>query len=112
MRARLHERGSRLRFLLGAVSAVALVLGIAWTSGIPAQASVTTSGTTVNGVHFNAQGEVDCNGFSPVQKPLRLMNCTRYGLHVQRSRLRQQRQLDDHPRQEPGGSAHRRQPGP
>jgi len=76
MRARLHERGSRLRFLLGAVSAVALVLGIAWTSGIPAQASVTTSGTTVNGVHFNAQGEVDCNGFSPVQKPLRLMNCT------------------------------------
>jgi hypothetical protein len=54
------------------VSAVALLFGVAWTSGIPAAASVASSAR----YHPAARGELDCNGFSNVQKPLRLMNCT------------------------------------
>ena len=34
MRARLHLHGKRSRVLLGTVSAVALLLGVAWTSGM------------------------------------------------------------------------------
>ena len=62
----------------GFTSAVALLLGIAWTSGIPAQAATTAKAPAGN-ISFtpNARGELDCNGFSPVQKPLRdTMNCT------------------------------------
>jgi hypothetical protein len=72
MRARLHLHGKRSRVLLGTVSAVALLFGVAWTSGIPAAASVTASAKYTP----NPRGELDCNGFSPVQKPLRLFNCT------------------------------------
>jgi hypothetical protein len=72
MRARLHVHGKRSRILLGTVSAVALLFGVAWTSGIPAAASVTASSKYTPA----AQGELDCNGFSPVQKPVKLLNCT------------------------------------
>jgi hypothetical protein len=63
----------RPRVLLGIISAIALLFGIAWTSGIPASAAV-----TVKAPKFvpASQGELDCNGFSPVQKPLKLLNCT------------------------------------
>jgi hypothetical protein len=72
MRARLHGHGKRSRVLLGTVSAVALLFGVAWTSGVPAAASVTAAPKYVPA----SQGELDCNGFSPVQKPLKLLNCT------------------------------------
>jgi hypothetical protein len=72
MRARLHVHGRRSRVLLGTLSAVALLLGVAWISGIPAAASVASSPKYIP----NSQGELDCNGFSPVQKPLKLLNCT------------------------------------
>jgi hypothetical protein len=74
MKARLHVHGRHSRVLLGALSAVALLLGIAWTSGVPAAAAATTASSV--GFHPAARGELDCNGFSPVQKPLRLFNCT------------------------------------
>ena len=72
MRARLHVHRKRSRVLLGTVSAVALLFGVAWTSGVSAAASVAASAKYIP----NSQGELDCNGYSPVQKPLRLMNCT------------------------------------
>jgi hypothetical protein len=71
MRARLHVHGKRSRILLGTLSAIALLFGVAWTSGVPAGASVASTAKYVP----NSQGELDCNGFSPVQKPLRLFNC-------------------------------------
>ena len=71
MRARLHVHGRRSRVLLGTLSAVALLLGVAWISGIPAAASVASTPKYIP----NSQGELDCNGFSPVQKPLRLFDC-------------------------------------
>ena len=43
MRARLHVHGTRSRVLLGTVSAVALLFGVAWTSGVSAAASTTTT---------------------------------------------------------------------
>jgi len=74
MRARSHVRGRHPKVLLGTLSAVTLLFGVAWTSGVPAAAaaSVTSQAKYVP----NATGELDCNGFSPVQKPLRLFNCT------------------------------------
>jgi hypothetical protein len=69
----------RSRKLLGFISAAGLVLGIAWTSGIPAQAATTAkvSAGNISSISYtpNARGELDCNGFSPVQKPLREFNC-------------------------------------
>jgi hypothetical protein len=62
----------RTRVLLGFISAIALLFGVAWTSGVSAQAAVTTVAKYVPA----SQGELDCNGFSPAQKPMRLMNCT------------------------------------
>jgi hypothetical protein len=77
MRERTH--GRRPRALLGILSAIALLFGIAWTSGVPAAAAATTTrATTVTkttSYHLAARGEQDCNGFSPVQKPLREFNC-------------------------------------
>ena len=75
MRARLHMKGTRSRVLLGLLSAVALLFGIAWTSGVPAAASTAAPSSSAKYVP-NARGELDCNGFSPVQKPLRAFNCT------------------------------------
>jgi hypothetical protein len=72
MRARLQVRGSRSRVLLGAFSAAALFLGVAGTSGMTAAASVATTPSYTP----PAQGELDCNGFSPVQKPVRASECT------------------------------------
>ncbi|MGH3205022.1 MAG: hypothetical protein ACRDP5_23680 [Streptosporangiaceae bacterium] len=72
MRARFHKHGARSRVLLGLLSAVALLFGIAWTSGVPAIASTTSASKYVPA----SQGELDCNGFSPAQKPLRAFNCT------------------------------------
>jgi hypothetical protein len=74
----LHVHRARTRTLLGLISAAALLFGVAWTSGMPALAA--TSATVSTGsISFtpNAQGELDCNGFSPVQKPLRgTFNCS------------------------------------
>jgi hypothetical protein len=71
MTARLHVYGKRSRVLLGTLSAVALLLGVAWTSGMPAAASVTASSKYTPA----ARGELDCNGFSTVQKELRASLC-------------------------------------
>ena len=78
MRARLHVHGARPRVLLGIVSVVALLFGVAWTSGVSAAASTTTTASTATASSYTpaSQGELDCNGFSPVQKPLREFNCT------------------------------------
>jgi hypothetical protein len=65
----------RSRTLLGIISAAALLFGIAWTSGVPAMASVAAPSGTSSYTPAKT-GELDCNGFSPVQKPLRLFNCT------------------------------------
>lgn len=65
--------------LLGIISGTALLFGISWTSGIPAQAATTAKVSTSASSTYtpNARGELDCNGFSPVQKPLRgTFNCT------------------------------------
>ena len=43
MRARLHVHRARSRVLLGTVSAVALLFGVAWTSGVSAAASTATT---------------------------------------------------------------------
>ena len=58
--------------LLGIISAAALLFGIAWTSGVPAAAAVANAPKFIPA----SQGELDCNGFSPVQKPLKPFNCT------------------------------------
>ena len=62
----------RSRVLLGFISAIALLFGVAWTSGVPAQAAVTAVAKYVPA----AQGGLDCNGYSPVQKPVRPNWCT------------------------------------
>src|SRR5271169_6283544 len=72
MRARLHVRGTRWKVLLGTLSAVALLFGVAWNSGAPALASVVKAPSFIPA----SQGELDCNGFSPAQKPVRLSTCT------------------------------------
>jgi hypothetical protein len=72
MRARLRVRSTRWKVLLGTLSAFALMFGVAWNSGAPALASVVKAPSFIPA----SQGELDCNGFSPVQKPLREMNCT------------------------------------
>jgi hypothetical protein len=74
MRARTHVHVTHSRVLLGILSTVALLLGIAWTSGVPAAAAASVTQTA--SYTPNARGELDCNGFSPVQKPLRAFNCT------------------------------------
>jgi hypothetical protein len=72
MRARLRVRSTRWKVLLGTLSAFALMFGVAWNSGAPALASVVKAPSFIPA----SQGELDCNGFSPVQKPLREFNCT------------------------------------
>jgi hypothetical protein len=69
----LHVHRARSRVLLGIISVVALLFGVAWTSGVPAAAAVAVKAPTYVP---NSAGELDCNGYSPVQKSLRLMNCT------------------------------------
>jgi hypothetical protein len=59
--------------LLGIISVIALLLGVAWTSGVPAAAAVAAKAPRYVPA---AQGELDCNGFSLVQKPLKAMSCT------------------------------------
>ena len=71
LRGRLQVPGSRSRVLLPLLTAVALVFGIAWTSGIPALAATTAKVSASTSVNAAPRGELDCNGFSPVQKPLR-----------------------------------------
>ena len=58
--------------LLGVISAIALLLGVAWTSGVPAAAAVATKAPRFVPA---SQGELDCNGFSKVQKSLKAMYC-------------------------------------
>jgi hypothetical protein len=72
MTARLHMYGKRSRVLLATLSAVALLFGVAWTSGVPAAASVAASSKYTPA----ARGDLDCNGFSTVQKEIRASLCT------------------------------------
>jgi hypothetical protein len=69
----------RSRVLLGIITATALFFGVAWSSGIPAQAATTAKASANISTSVNAapRGELDCNGFSATgQKPLRgTMNC-------------------------------------
>jgi hypothetical protein len=71
---------SRSRVLLGITSAAALLFGVAWTSGLPAQAAtptaVSASSGSSSGSTIPKVGEDDCNGFSPVQKEIRPSLCT------------------------------------
>ena len=76
MRARLHMKGTRSRVLVGLLGAVALLFGIAWTSGVPAAASTTAPSSSSAKYVPNARGELDCNGWSKAQKPVRAFNCT------------------------------------
>jgi hypothetical protein len=65
--------------LLGIISAITLFFGVAWSSGVPAHAATTAkvSANITTSVNAAPRGELDCNGFSPVQKPVRgTMNCT------------------------------------
>jgi hypothetical protein len=63
----------RLRLLPGGfILVVAAMFGVAMTGSVPATASVQAS----PGYTPAARGSLDCNGFSPVQKPLRASECT------------------------------------
>lgn len=72
MRKRSKLLGSRLRLLPGGfILAAAVMFGIAMT-GAPAVAAPQSASSYTPA----ARGELDCNGFSPVQKPLRNNECT------------------------------------
>src|ERR1700677_2366664 len=76
---RSHVHKLRSRVLLGIISAITLFFGVAWSSGVPAHAATTAkvSANITTSVNAAPRGELDCNGFSPVQKPVRgTMNCT------------------------------------
>ncbi len=67
MRARLHVHRARSRVLLGTVSAVALLFGVAWTSGVSAEAATTTTGSAApsatprtRGANWTATGSARC----------------------------------------------------
>ena len=68
---RLHVRSSRSRVLLGVFSGAGLLLGLAGLSGVPASASVSAPAAFTPA----SQGNLDCNGYSTVQKPLRPNLC-------------------------------------
>jgi hypothetical protein len=71
MRKRQQVHGFRLRPILGAFAVIAAgALGLAMTA-IPATAGAQASSSFTPA----AKGELDCNGFSPVQKPLRANEC-------------------------------------
>jgi len=72
MRKRSQLLGSRLRLLPGGfVLVVAGLFGAAMTVSAPALAGSQTASSYTPA----ARGELDCNGFSPVQKPLRANEC-------------------------------------
>ena len=139
MRARLHVRGTRWKVLLGTLSAVALLFGVAWNSGAPALASVAKAPSYIPA----SQGRAGLQRLQPGteaaarddelhrhprrpwchqpehlgrqvlrQRPLHRPRRAGRHIPVQHPRLRQQRELDAHPRPGPEGGAHRRQPGP
>jgi hypothetical protein len=71
MRKRQQVHGFRLRPILGACAVIAAgTLGLAMTA-MPATAGAQASSSYTPA----ARGELDCNGFSPVQKPLRANEC-------------------------------------
>jgi hypothetical protein len=73
MRIRSMAHGSRLRILPTAFAiAAACALGITMTGGTPAAAGARASTTYTP----KSVGDLDCNGFSPVQKELRASECT------------------------------------
>ena len=73
MRIRSQLYGSRLRILPGVFAlSIAGSFAVAVTSSAPAVAS----GQSAPAYTPAAQGNLDCNGFSPVQKPLRANECT------------------------------------
>jgi hypothetical protein len=60
------------------VLAIASMFGIAATTALATAGAQASSGTAGAAASFtpSATGELDCNGYSPVQKPLRSFNCT------------------------------------
>ena len=71
---------SRSKVVLGVFGAAALALGIG-VIGLPAHAAAPTDTT----ITANATGELDCNGWSTVQKPVRESLCTDISGHVKGS---------------------------
>ena len=73
MRARLHVGGTRSKVLLGTLSAIALLFGVAWTSGVSAAASVASSAKYVP----NSQGLAGLQRLQPgAESRCRMLNCT------------------------------------
>src|ERR1700733_13121384 len=72
LRGRSQVHSPRSRVLLHVFGAAALMLGIAGVSGLPAHASEQAS----SGYTPAKVGELDCNGFSSVQKEVRPSLCT------------------------------------
>ena len=73
MRMRSHVFGSKLRLLSGGFALlVAAGFGLAMSGSLPATASAQAASSYTPA----ARGELDCNGFSPVQKPLHASECT------------------------------------
>ena len=69
MRKRTHERNSRRKVLPGIFTlAIASAFGIAMLTGSTAAVAGANSSSSFTPA---ATGELDCNGFSPVQKPVR-----------------------------------------
>ena len=68
-------QASRSKVLLGAFGAAALLLGIAGVTGLPAHTTPRAdSGSTT--FTANSAGELDCNGYSTLQKEVRPSLCT------------------------------------
>ena len=70
-------RPAKHKILRGATAlAVAVLCGIATTLSLISAAGAQTSAGTSSSYTPAATGELDCNGFSPVQKPVRGNECT------------------------------------
>ncbi len=73
MHVQWEVRGRRRKVLTGVFAAtVACLLGMVGTDGLVTVAGAQTTSTFTP----SATGELDCNGFSPVQKPVRLNLCS------------------------------------
>jgi hypothetical protein len=77
MSKRTHDRFSRRKLLPGAfILGIASIFGIAMLTGSTAAVAGATRSTASSTHAPAAQGELDCNGFSPVQKELHAGECT------------------------------------
>ena len=70
----MHPRGA-VAFVAAIMLGAAIIMGLSSTAG--AQTSPGTArAQATGGYRPAARGELDCNGFSPVQKPVRASDCT------------------------------------